>query len=365
METAGSYTFTGCWADGPRDATTGRSLWSDGVGFNLISGNLSANAENQIAQCKASAQATGIYVGAGMYGATLISGFHVWECNDGIKVDNPSALIQNGGIRGHFDTGIKFGSAAAANGTQISNVLFYDRQPAPATPVEINGGGGSPLVHNIRYVGGNISFSNHSAYTVTPVSELVTYDFDRDVMFVDGAGIVGDATPKVAGKVIGFVFLLDATSHFGGPDGPSTFYNATSGGNFQTKGPFRATAGSSIWFIRNKSNDKWIELSRTLYNNDQHPSLRVIASAGAVAVNAYDGVIVLNKTTGAATTVNLPASPQTGKRFIIKDGKGDAATNNITITPAAGTIDGAASLVINTNYGRATVVYNGAQWNAL
>ena len=70
-----------------------------------------------------------------------------------------------------------------------------------------------------------------------------------------------------------------------------------------------------------------------------------------------------NKTVGAATAANLPASPETGRRYTIKDGKGDAAANNITITPAAGTIDGAATSVINVNFGRATVAYNGTQWN--
>lgn len=93
--------------------------------------------------------------------------------------------------------------------------------------------------------------------------------------------------------------------------------------------------------------------------------VRVVTAAGAVTVAVTDQVVVVNKTTGAATTVNLPAAPRTGQQFKIKDGKGDAATNNITITPAAGNIDGAATKVISTNYGAATVVYNGSQWNVL
>jgi hypothetical protein len=91
---------------------------------------------------------------------------------------------------------------------------------------------------------------------------------------------------------------------------------------------------------------------------------RVVTAAGAVTVGATDDVVIVNKTVGAATTVNLPAGV-TKRRYIIKDGKGDAAANNITITPAAGTIDGAATLVINTNYGRATIIYNGTQWNQI
>lgn len=91
---------------------------------------------------------------------------------------------------------------------------------------------------------------------------------------------------------------------------------------------------------------------------------RVVTAAGAVTVGATDDVVIVNKTVGAATTVNIPAGV-TKRRYVIKDGKGDAAANNITITPAAGTIDGAATLVINTNYGRATIIYNGTQWNQI
>jgi len=75
--------------------------------------------------------------------------------------------------------------------------------------------------------------------------------------------------------------------------------------------------------------------------------------------------VIVNKTSGAATAVNLPATPITGKKYIVKDGKGDAATNNITITPAAGTIDGAATYVMNTNYQVVSFVYNGTQWNLI
>lgn len=92
---------------------------------------------------------------------------------------------------------------------------------------------------------------------------------------------------------------------------------------------------------------------------------RVVTAAGAITVATTDYVIVVNKTVGAATTVNLMATPTTGTVLVIKDGKGDAATNNITITPNAGNIDGAASIVLNTNYQSATISYNGTQWNVI
>lgn len=91
---------------------------------------------------------------------------------------------------------------------------------------------------------------------------------------------------------------------------------------------------------------------------------RVVTAAGAITVAATDYAVVVNKTVAAASAVALPAGV-IGQAFVIKDGKGDAAANNITITPAAGTIDSAATLVISANYGVARLLYNGTEWNVV
>lgn len=91
--------------------------------------------------------------------------------------------------------------------------------------------------------------------------------------------------------------------------------------------------------------------------------LRVALTTPVTVVAGTDYIIVTNLTTPGAVAVNLPATPTAGLTYVIKDGKGDAAANNITITPAAGTIDGAATLVIAANYGRAVLTYNGTEWN--
>lgn len=79
--------------------------------------------------------------------------------------------------------------------------------------------------------------------------------------------------------------------------------------------------------------------------------VRVITAAGDVNVGASDGLIILNKTTGAPTNVNLPlAGGKIGKVKIV-DFKGDAATNNITVnTTSPETFNGgSSSFVINGN----------------
>lgn len=99
------------------------------------------------------------------------------------------------------------------------------------------------------------------------------------------------------------------------------------------------------------------------YGGGQIKRVRVITAAGAAAALMNDYQLILNKTVGAATVLNLLATPDAGRVFAVKDGKGDAGANNITVTPAAGTIDGAATYVISTNYGKAEFTYNGTEWS--
>lgn len=97
----------------------------------------------------------------------------------------------------------------------------------------------------------------------------------------------------------------------------------------------------------------------------QRDNIRVVTVAGAIAVVTTDYIIVQNKAAPAATIVNLPAGPNAGDTYVIKDGKGNANVFNMTVTPAAGTIDGAGTYVMNINYQANTFVYNGTEWNVI
>ena len=74
----------------------------------------------------------------------------------------------------------------------------------------------------------------------------------------------------------------------------------------------------------------------------------------------YDIAVTANAVVPAS--VVLPVSV-TGKVFIVKDAAGVAAISPITVTATASTIDGAASAIINTNYGSLTFVFDGIEWN--
>lgn len=89
------------------------------------------------------------------------------------------------------------------------------------------------------------------------------------------------------------------------------------------------------------------------------------AVATPVAVVVTDDVVSVEVPGPVAVAVTLPAGV-TGQIFNIKDGLGLAApATPITITPAAGTIDGAATATINAPYGSVTLVYSGTEWKIL
>lgn len=130
-----------------------------------------------------------------------------------------------------------------------------------------------------------------------------------------------------------------------------------------------------------KSNDLEVEIQNlvnTWNNQDQglqqftvlafqqfRPNVSVVTAAGTYVVVTADCVVVINKSVGAATAVTLPAAPNTNRMLTIKDGKGDAGTNNITISGNGKNIDGASTLVISSNFGVSRIVYNGTQWNVV
>jgi hypothetical protein len=78
---------------------------------------------------------------------------------------------------------------------------------------------------------------------------------------------------------------------------------------------------------------------------------------------SYIGV----RNTSFSVTIDVSSVPGgtsgSGRRVTIKDESGGATINNINIVHAARTFDGAASpLVINTNFGSVTIVFDGTNW---
>jgi len=92
--------------------------------------------------------------------------------------------------------------------------------------------------------------------------------------------------------------------------------------------------------------------------------IEIISSGSIVNLGIENHRVIVNKTVGSVTQVNLPPSPFFGQEVLIKDGKGDANQNRITVVPPSGqTIDGLSSFIMKQRYQSMHFLYNGNDWN--
>jgi hypothetical protein len=93
---------------------------------------------------------------------------------------------------------------------------------------------------------------------------------------------------------------------------------------------------------------------------------RVVLSDADAVFEATDVALLINKTVAGATPVTLP-TPRLSRLVLVKDMKGDGATNNITLDAGAGKlINGQQTLVMNVDW--ATTVLLGmsaTQWGTV
>lgn len=93
---------------------------------------------------------------------------------------------------------------------------------------------------------------------------------------------------------------------------------------------------------------------------------RVVDSGSTVTMTSADSALLINKTVGGATTVNLK-TPALGLNVLIKDMKGDAGSNNITLDAGSGKlINGQQTLVMNANYSATLLIgMSATQWGTV
>jgi hypothetical protein len=89
----------------------------------------------------------------------------------------------------------------------------------------------------------------------------------------------------------------------------------------------------------------------------------VTTTGTSITLTPSSYFVVINKAVGSPTTVLLLATPATGQTVIIKDGKGDAGINNITINGNGKLIDGFTTFVLNQGHQSINLTFNGTQWN--
>ncbi len=97
----------------------------------------------------------------------------------------------------------------------------------------------------------------------------------------------------------------------------------------------------------------------------QKIAIREAVTSPVTVASTTDCVVISNLTVPGAVAFNLPAGV-IGQYFMIVDGKGDANSNNITVTPnGAETINGAATYTITTNRGAVVLAFRGTNWSVV
>jgi hypothetical protein len=92
-----------------------------------------------------------------------------------------------------------------------------------------------------------------------------------------------------------------------------------------------------------------------------------VATTTPWAVLTIDGMVLVNLTVAGASHIDLPAVPTNNLVIMIKDAKGDAAVNNITIHGNGKTIDSNPSVLVTANYDYIKVLYNSSlgEWSVI
>lgn len=171
--------------------------------------------------------------------------------------------------------------------------------------------------------------------------------------------IILDAAPVAKSDVRDYVrararLRADDADWVRARDLTGTFGVELAGANFDLDPDDTTSADDGTNIIVDDAGNRFARVSRSLSDPDK--SQRIVTAAGAVSMIAADDIILVNKTVGEATTVNLLTAAGRTRSITIKDLKGDAATNAITIDPAGvETIDGLSTWVISFNGGAVTL----------
>lgn len=163
-----------------------------------------------------------------------------------------------------------------------------------------------------------------------------------------------DVGDKTAGGAANLQQYLDARRHFLGNVVDIPARNALTGlqaGDFVL---VESVPQIDMW-----NGSAWTTVSGTGGGGSGAPAYSVVTvTTTPYTATTLNDVVVTNRATAGPFTVNLPASPANGNQIRIKDGKGDANTNFITIVATGGkTIDGAATLVLDESFGARTLIY--------
>lgn len=246
-----------------------------------------------------------------------------------------NAILSNPANAGGFALGII--AASQCNIHIGDNVAFHEVEYYHIWA--INGGVvGQKSQNTITVTGNALAFIQCQQNGTVSISSS-TIDFASPVTFAWGVIIV-DPGPS-------YVEMYSTVFVNGG--------NVT-GQRFFVAEPSNLSTNTSLQFI--PGTIEGVAVTGSRYGDWPDYLLAIYTAAGDITALPAETKILVNKTVGAATHITMyddtlhTYGNYGGIVYTIKDAKGDATSNNITIVPASGgTIDGAANKVISTNYG--------------
>lgn len=93
---------------------------------------------------------------------------------------------------------------------------------------------------------------------------------------------------------------------------------------------------------------------------------RVNPVAAAYVISDLDQIVLVNCTAGTIAITLPSAVKMPGRRYTIKDWKGQSATHSITVSAAGSEkIDGSSTFVLSTAYQAIEIASDGANWSII
>jgi hypothetical protein len=265
---------------------------------------------------------------------TTLVGLAGTQTITGAKTFNASALLVNGS--GATTT---LASAAASSGKTVTfpnitgSTLLFSNTTSAATNTQSAQTSGTAVFLSI-------SLGAHTGQTASTEVNDLDINLNRTVTWAAGA-LTTQRAIRIQAPTYAFASssTLTTASTVAISGAPVTGTNATLTNSYALNIESGGTRfGGSIVFNRT-------------------------TTATSYSVLTTDYIIAVTST-ASARTITLPTAVNaTGRKYVIKDESGGAATNNITInTTSSQTIDGASTKTISSNYGSATVYSDGSNW---
>ena len=161
-----------------------------------------------------------------------------------------------------------------------------------------------------------------------------------------------------------------------------SFNSVKTGNGLVSAAAYGFTAAANTGMYRNAGNGIGFAVAGVNYLDISSAGLVLMSGSATVTNRLTTATLALGYTSGAGNLVDAgsasiygftdTSAPRTmilaipsiaGRIITVKDQSGGAATNNITVSVSGGaTIDGAATFVMNTNYGSASFYDNGSSY---